>query len=163
MAGIMKRYDAPWSPLLRWVSGLVTLLCVGLGFVLLLSGSPTAQRLWMIPPTLLVACAPFTIRGYGLDGGVLEIQRLFWTTRIPLQGLTSAELVPHAMRGSVRTLGNGGLFSFSGWYWSRALGVHRVWVTDLRRTVVLRVDSRTLVVSPSPAEAFLRQVRALLR
>ncbi|MBN8246648.1 MAG: hypothetical protein J0L84_04310 [Verrucomicrobia bacterium] len=159
----MKRYDAPWSPLLRWVSGLVTLLCVGLGVVLLLSGPPMARKLWMLPPAILVCCAPFTIRGYALAGGVLEIERLFWTTRIPLRGLTSAAVVPNAMRGSVRTLGNGGLFSFSGWYWSRALGVHRAWVTDLRHTVVLRLDSRTLVISPSPAEEFVRQIRAVSR
>jgi len=155
----MKCYDAPWSPLLKWVSGLVTLLCGGLGVFLLITPHPIAAMAWIVPPALVLCCAPFTIRGYALTEGMLQIRRLFWTTRIPLAGLEHAEAIPNALRGGVRTFGNGGVFSFSGWYWSRSLGSCRVWATDLRQTVVLRFASRTLVISPAPAEAFVRDVQ----
>ena len=54
--------------------------------------------------------------------------------------------------------GNGGLFSFSGWYCNKALGTYRAWVTDPGKTVVLRYGVKTVVVSPSEPEAFVEAV-----
>ncbi len=62
------------------------------------------------------------------------------------------------MRTCLRTCGNGGMFSFTGWYWSRPLGHFRAFVTDLNRTVVLRFADRTLVVSPEHPEEFVREI-----
>jgi hypothetical protein len=83
---------------------------------------------------------------------------LFWTTRLDRNGLKSAEFVPKAMNKSLRTCGNGGGFSFTGWYWSKSLGFHRAFVTDLNRTVVLRFGTRTVVVSPDDPEDFVRDL-----
>ncbi len=72
-------------------------------------------------------------------------------------GLTQA---PTAMAGSLRIAGNGGLFSFTGWFWSRRLGRYRAFVTDPARSVVLKFSDRTVVVSPDVPEEFVAALRA---
>ena len=61
--------------------------------------------------------------------------------------------------GSIRLVGNGGLFSYTGRYRNRALGPYQAWVNDMNRTVVLRFAERTLVVSPADPEAFAQEIR----
>jgi hypothetical protein len=61
------------------------------------------------------------------------------------------------MRWSIRTFGNGGFFSFSGFYRNKLLGAYRAFVTDRHQTVVLRYGGRTVVVSPSSPEEFAHE------
>jgi hypothetical protein len=98
------------------------------------------------------------IRSYAITGDEILIRRLFWTTRVPLAGLKSAEHMPRVMSTSLRTFGNGGGFSFTGWFWNKPLGHYRAFVTDLNRTVVLRFEKRTVVVSPAEPQDFVRQL-----
>jgi hypothetical protein len=77
---------------------------------------------------------------------------------LPLAGLKSAEVMPRAMSGSLRICGNGGAFSFTGWFRNKPLGYYRAFVTDLNRTVVLRFEKRTVVVSPAEPEEFVRKL-----
>ena len=158
----MSFYHATWGKPLKWVSLCVSLLCVGLAvwqgwFLSRLHGD---FPFWLaILPLLLVAgCALFCIRGYTLTPDMLIIHRLMWQTRIPLAGLTSAVFQPDAMRGSIRIAGNGGLFSFSGWFWNRSLGRYSCYVTALYHTVVLRFPDRRIVVSPDTPEAFAQEL-----
>lgn len=62
------------------------------------------------------------------------------------------------MRASLRTFGNGGGFSFTGRYWNKRLGSYRAFVTNPARSVVLRWQDRTVVVSPASPEEFVREV-----
>ncbi len=62
------------------------------------------------------------------------------------------------MSKSLRTCGNGGFFSFTGFYRNKALGAYRAYVTDLHQTVVLRYSDRTVVVSPESPEEFAREL-----
>ena len=149
----MKNFKAPWGRSLVLISASVTLMCLG----------STAFRwlsIWvsLLPLVLVVGCALFSVRGYTVTGDVLMIHRLLWVTRISLHGLQSAEACPNAMRGSLRTFGNGGLFSFTGYYRSRTLGPYRAYVTDFKRTVVLRWAHRTVVLSPEFPEEFVREL-----
>jgi hypothetical protein len=157
----MKHFKAPWCTPLIVISTLSTALCLGIT----LSNWPSFTRsqlgvpsfwLGLLPLALLIGCALFTIRGYTLTPDTLMIHRLLWSTRVPLADLQSAEYLPRAMRGSIRTFGNGGVFSFTGHCWSRVLGSYRAFVTDFQRTVVLRFPSRTIVLSPEPPEDFVR-------
>lgn len=109
---------------------------------------------------VLVCGFLFSIRGYRLDGASLYVLRPLWETAVDLRGLESAEIDPGAMRGAWRTFGNGGMFSFSGWHWSRKLGRHRAFVTDFKNAVVLRQDGRSVVISPGDPEAFLEDLGA---
>jgi hypothetical protein len=159
----MKHFKAPWGTSLIVVSALATVLC--LGITIFRWQTPTPTRLghfsfWLslAPGALVIGCALFCIRGYTLTPDTLIIHRLLWQTRIPLTDLQSAEFRPLAMRGSIRTFGNGGFFSFSGYYWSRVLGSYRAFVTDFHRTTILRFPARTIVLSPDFPEDFVHEL-----
>lgn len=159
----MKTYQAPWGKPLVICSGILVVLAVACilaaafmrpyiapGFL-----APFAQ--WLLP-MIVVSCLPFMIRSYAITEDAILIRRLFWTTRLGRSGLKSAEVVPKAMNKSLRTCGNGGGFSFTGWYWNKPLGFYRAFVTDLNRTVVLRFEKRTVVVSPGEPEDFVKEL-----
>lgn len=151
----MTEYKAPWTRSLSWISWSTTgFICVLAAFCLAGGPSPMAPVLLAIP----AVAALFAVRGYAVAQGELRVRRLLWDTRIPLADLESAEFVPDAMRRSIRTFGNGGLFSFTGRYRSKALGGYRAFVTDLGLTVVLRFRNATIVVSPETPEAFVRHL-----
>jgi hypothetical protein len=107
---------------------------------------------------MLPVASLFVVRSYAIEFNELLIRRLLWTTRLPLAGLQSAEAVPDAMRGSLRLFGNGGMFSITGLFRNRALGNYRAFVTDLKKTVVLRFPKRTVVVSPENPEQFVAEI-----
>ena len=111
-----------------------------------------------LPLALMAGCALFTVRGYAITPDAILVKRLFWDTRLSRSELESAAFSPGAMKGSIRTFGNGGFYSFTGWYWNRALGNYRAFVTDTARCVVLRYAGRTIVVSPGDPEGFVREL-----
>jgi hypothetical protein len=153
-------YDAPWGTPLKIISMLTTLLCLGLSIYMIARGQMGPRWTAALPLAIVVGGSLFTIRGYALTPDAMRVRRLFWSTTVPLAGLQSAEIVPDAMRGSLRLCGNAGLFSFSGYYRNKSLRTYRAFVTDLHRTVVLRFASRTIVVSPADAESFAREAMA---
>jgi hypothetical protein len=154
----MRNYTAPWSTLLIVISSLVTTLCASIAIGLVWSGRGMRPWFALLPIAIIAGSALLTIRGYTVTTGALLIHRLLWTTRLPLGDLQSARFEPDAMRGSLRLLGIGGLFSYTGHYRSKNLGSFRAYATDLRRTVVLRFPARTIVVSPAAPEDFVREV-----
>ncbi len=156
-------FAAPWSRLLKSISVLGTILLAGIPLLILRVAPPLPGGLTMavagLPLAILAACLIYTVRGYELAGGELLIHRLLWPTRVSLDGLRSVELDPEALQGSLRLFGNGGLFSFSGWFRNKSLGVYRAYVTDHRRAVILTWDERRIVVSPEPPERFVEALR----
>ncbi|MBC8126656.1 MAG: hypothetical protein H8M99_05860 [Gloeobacteraceae cyanobacterium ES-bin-144] len=160
----MKTYQAPWGKPLVICSAVLAILAVACAIATYYFRSyitppflaPFTQ--WLLPGIVL-GCLPFVVRSYTITDDAILIRRLFWTTRLDRSGLKSAEVVPKAMKGSLRTCGNGGGFSFTGWYWSKSLGSYRAFVTDLNRTVVLRFEKRTVVVSPGEPEDFVNQLK----
>ena len=117
-------------------------------------------RFWLalLPLAIILICAVFTVRGYSITNNALLIDRLFWTTRIPLTEFQSAKFDPDATRGSIRTFGNGGFFSFTGYFRSKELGSYRAFMTDRRRAVVLRFLDRVVVVSPDRPQDFVETI-----
>jgi hypothetical protein len=158
----VSTFNAPWGKTLRWVSLLSVLLLVAVAITLLTKAPPAAGRgLVALPLLILAGAALFVVRGYRLEPDALLIQRLLWTTRLPLARLQSAESWPHAMRGSLRLCGNGGLLSITGWYRSSALGNYRAFVTNLKDTVVLRFEKKTVVISPENPERFVAEISSI--
>lgn len=153
----MKRYSAPWSFSLVALSVVAGAICAGTAVLL---GRDGYVWLAILPLLILVLASLFVVRGYSVGPDALLVHRLFWMTRLPLKGLETAQFEPRAMRWSLRTFGNGGLFSFTGFYRNRLLGAYRAFVTNPRRTVVLRFPSRTIVVSPAAPEDFARELLA---
>ena len=160
----MKTYQASWGRSLIVISSLLVVLSIAsvVGMPLILVSGPPGLGLlaqWTMS-VIVLGCLPFMIRGYVITDDAILIRRLFWTTRLDRAGLKSAESVPKAMKGSLRTCGNGGGFSFTGWYWNKSLGFYRAFVTDLNRTVVLRFGKRTVVLSPDDPEGFVSELKS---
>ena len=154
----MKHYKAPWSTSLTVVTSIVTVLLLGITLGMAFFGRGIVPWVGLLPLAILICSVPFTIRGYTVTADAILVHRLFWTTRLPLSGLESAKFEPEAMRGSIRTFGNGGLFSITGFFRNKALGAYRAFVTDQHHTVVLHYSGRTVVVSPSSPEEFVHEL-----
>jgi hypothetical protein len=152
----MKDYDAPWSTSLIVISSLVTVFCLGISLGMVWNGGGIFPWLGLLPFAIVIGSAPFTIRGYSITSDAIIVHRLFWATSLPIAGLQSAQFNPNAMSGSIRMFGNGGLFSFTGFFRNKLLGTYRAFVTDPHRTVVLHYFNRTVVISPATPEQFVR-------
>jgi hypothetical protein len=165
-AGAVEKFSAPWGRAL-WVisAGVTIVMLIGIVIGTVTSMAPPMSRLMMIiaPILILAGAAPFMIFGYEVEDKFLVIRRLGWSTRISLAGLQEAFVKPNAMKGSIRLFGNGGMFSITGWFWNRALGRYRTFVTDLNRTVVLRFTDQTIVVSPDAPEPFVQVVKGRIQ
>ncbi len=155
----MKSYKAPWSKLLIGTSAFSSMLCLGIGVVVTQRSNDALWWLAWLPLALAIGCALFTVRGYTITPDAILVHRLLWATDLPRVGLESARFLPNAMRRSIRTFGNRGFFSFSGFYWNKALGAYRAYVTDPARTVVLQYRSkRTVLLSPASPEDFVHDL-----
>jgi hypothetical protein len=159
----MKTYKAPWCKGLIIMSALATALCLGVTFGVPLlpqpkNGGEFGRWLAWLPLALVVICPLFIVRGYTITMDAILIHRPAWDTRLPRTGLRSAVADPSAMCKSLRTCGNGGFFSVTGFYWSKSLGAYRAFVTDPRKAVVLRYERRTVVISPDAPEDFVREL-----
>jgi hypothetical protein len=155
----MKTYKAPWGTALKVISGFLVFLTVGLvvGPLLLPDVIPAWDTAWVLL-VIVTALLPFMVLGYEVTEDAILIRRPFWKTRLSRTGLMSATLEPRVMSRAIRTCGNGGGFSFTGWYWKSGMGAFSAYVTDLNRTVVLRFENRTAVVSPGEPEDFVKEL-----
>ncbi len=151
----MKTYKAPWSTSLIVMSSLASLVLIA-GAV----QSGISGHRWLGLGLFMIICGGvlFTVRGYSITHEAILVHRLFWSTPLPLSDLQSAEVAPDIMRGGIRLFGNGGLFSFTGWFSNGALGRYRAFVTDPHRTVVLRYPTRRVVVSPGSPDEFVHHI-----
>ena len=160
---------APWSTPVKVSSAVAIVLLLILAFGLPRAVVPAGQPglaegmrglVFLLPFVILGASALIVVRGYEIAGGELLVQRLLWATRVPLDGLESAWADTAAMDRSIRIFGNSGLFAVTGTYRNRTLGTYRAFVTDRRRSVVLRTRTKAIVVSPERPEAFLTSLKA---
>ena len=155
------KFGAPWGRSVKLNTGLVmTILLVVLLVPLFVVPRKTDAMLalWLTPVAVVLVFGVttlFAVCGFTVGNKELEVQRLVWKTRLPLNGLKAVYADPEAMKGSLRKMGNGGYLAYSGWFWNRRLGGFRAFVTDSKRCVVLRFADRTLVVSPDDPEAFI--------
>lgn len=157
----MKYYRAPWSTSLVTISTVLTVLLIFVSVMVFLnSGSHFLPAL--IPLIILFGAALFTIRGYTITSSEILVHRLLWNTLLPLRGLRNVQYKPNAMGWqNIHTFGNGGLYSFTGFFKNDALGSFRAFVTDPHRTIVLNYPSRTVLVSPDAPDEFARELSTM--
>jgi hypothetical protein len=158
-------FRAPWSKPLRIVTAVTTAILLATSLLILLlshKGTGLMLLIGVVPLLLLAIAIPCAVRGYVLTDQAIIVRRVGWRTRLPLSGLQSVSGDANAMRGSLRLLGNGGLFSFSGEFWNRRLGRYRALATDPSRAVVLRYPGRTIVITPHDPQQFIMRARTLL-
>lgn len=145
-----------------------TLLTVGLGYVAYHAiPSPSGfTHYFGLGIALVLLAIPifsflFSVTGYVVDGSDLYIQRPLWRSRLSIDGLSRIWLEPSACTGSIRIIGNGGLYSFTGLYQSPKLGRYRLFATDLTRSVVLVLPKRVIVITPATPQAFVDHLHHL--
>jgi hypothetical protein len=158
---------APWSTLLKVTSAVSTLLLAGVSYGAW-RAAPAAglahtvgTAVAVVPSAVAFGALLFVVTGYEVDAQRLRVGRLLWATTFSLAGLSRVWKDPDVIKGSLRVVGNGGLLSFSGLFWSRRLGRYRLYATDLKRSVVLVTPERILVVSPEDPDEFLRHIQML--
>lgn len=67
------------------------------------------------------------------------------------------EIKPHAMSGSLRLWGIGGLFGYIGYFKNRVLGNYKAYATHRRKTVVICTkDFEQIVISPDNPKEFVQ-------
>ena len=115
--------------------------------------------LYALPPVVLGSSWLFRVKGFTLESGELLVHRPFWITRISLAGLSEVRTGAELLRRSIRIAGNGGVYSFTGLYRSKELGMYRCYLTDPARSVALKLSSRTVVVSPGDPAGFIEALR----
>ncbi|WHI47860.1 PH domain-containing protein [Microbulbifer sp. EKSA008] len=149
-------FKAPWSRQLQIISAICTLLLLGLPLFLASRAPAAPSTLYSIaialPPAILALSAFFAIRGYAIKNGNLLILRPGWKTTISLEGLSEAFPDSTAMQGSVRIFGNSGLFGYIGLFQNQKLGRYRAFATDQQKSVVLRLATQTIVITPDKPE-----------
>lgn len=156
---------APWPAFLKGTSVVVTLILAGAGYLLWspLDGHPApVWRVLMagLMLVIVVAAALYVVRDYQISDSTLRVRRLLWHTTIDLSKLQRATLDPQATKGSIRVFGNGGLYSFTGYYRNREIGTYRAFITDWNKSVILHLGDRAVVLSPADPTTFLQELRA---
>jgi hypothetical protein len=163
----MREYPMSLSRGTAVVSALGTLLTVGIpAFTwFTLSGGPGVVGAIVLVPTLLVPLVPvgawaLAPKAVALEGGELRVIRRAWRDAAwPLARVESVEILPpRALRGAIRSFGNGGLFGYYGWYYRK--GAFRLFATRLDRLVELRIEGKRVVVSPDDPARFVEGLLA---
>ena len=159
----VTEYSASWSRSLKVTTAAVTALLVAIVLVFMFAPNKGIPG-WLlfllatIPLSILLGCVATMVCGYRLEDGALLVCRPGRTTRIALRGLLSASLDSRACQDSTRVNGNGGVYSYSGWYHNAVLGTYELFATDMSRTVVLKLPNRTVVITPNQPEEFVSAV-----
>jgi hypothetical protein len=77
---------------------------------------------------------------------------------IPLTDSSSIEPAPNGFKGSIRLFGVGGLFGYTGLYWSKSVGRFTAYVTNRGHSILIKSDSRQVMISPDDVEGFMLAV-----
>jgi transcriptional regulator with XRE-family HTH domain len=155
-AAVRTHFRAPWCNSIKIITAIVVALVLALPFII-----PARSYLWVSTVCWggLLFCLFFSVQGYSVRAGQLHVHRLGWVTRFDLARLSAFDVNPHAMMGSVRLFGIGGLFCILGHFRNGVLGHYRAYATDPSRSVVMEFGDRKIVVSPDDPLAFVEALR----
>jgi hypothetical protein len=163
---MVLEFGAPWSRSLKAASSCAVVMLAGVAAagILVMPARMLFARCMMVgvPVSVLAIALVSIVSGYTLTATQLEVKRPLWNTVFPLAQLMSVVGDAEVFKGSLRLFGNGGLFSFTGFFWKRGLGCFRSFATDPARAVVLKFRKRTIVVTPDDPLRFIVRVRTHL-
>jgi hypothetical protein len=158
-------FRAPWSANLRSTTILAVAILAVIVATAIFQRPPALAAVLMIglPALVFAAAVAGRVRGYTLTEDAITVHRGLWDTRLPLTDLRSVTGDVDAMRGSIRVLANGGVFSFTGRLWNSKLGWYRAFATDPSRAVVLRYAKRTVVITPHDPQQFIMRAGTFIK
>ncbi len=157
MYAVNMEFNAPWSEMLRLMSGVGTVVVIGAAALSMM------KREWWLRAAALVIVASFLFAswgyapsGYKVEADRIIVSRPFNDVTIAWSAITGVRLVVEADdEGMQRTAGNGGLFGYYGTYASKRLGSHKWYVTDMTRRVVIETRVGVVVVSLDDPSKFI--------
>lgn len=160
-------FRAPWGRTVRVRTTVFLVVIAVLVLSVLLSPVPLPLPFVLAPilvsPLVVAGALAGRVRGYTLAEDAITVHHGLGKTRLPLAGLLSVRGDVDAMRGAIPLTSNGGAFSITGRYWSRKLGWHRAFATDLSRAVVLRYADRTVVITPHDPQQFIMRAGTFIK
>ena len=164
----MRQFSAPWSRFLKVMSTIITIIvCVAFWLAAPISSEIESFSfqlfLALMPIIILGASAIFIIRRYEITDEHIEIVRIIGRTKYQIHNIESIEVDPKATELSIRTMGNGGLYSISGLFRNEKLGAYRAYVTNPENCVVIkRKKGSPIVISPDDPTEFAEQIKPLI-
>ena len=161
---MMTQFSAPWSRFLKVISAVISIvICVAFWFAAptttVNETVPFQTFLILFPVAMLGSAAIFIIRRYEVTDGHIEIVRIIGRTKYAIDNIETIAFEPKATALSIRTMGNGGLYSISGFFRNKELGAYRAYVTNSANTVVIRRKKGSpIVISPGEPTDFVDAV-----
>ena len=105
--------------------------------IMLLTMTPVYVVTWLYSPQTLM-----------LDRNTLTIGRRVQPVEISLGDIRRVERVESkVVRRAMRTVGNGGLWAYTGRYYHRAVGNYQLFATELSNLVLIETDKKKYVIS----------------
>ncbi len=154
-----RTFGARYDWLTKIVSGGVVLLLVAVPVMAMRAGAVAAFAT-LVSAAVIALSFAFSPRGYETSGGVFRVKRLIGDVVFPLDRLQFVRDATAAdFWGCVQLWGSGGLFGYYGWFWSKALGRSKWYVTDRNRAVVVTDGDKIILVSPEDHDGFVGAIR----
>lgn len=135
-----KHFGAPWARSLKWTTWVVVTLLVIPGIFIPYVMSPCLA--------VVLICYFFSVSGYSLQGDQLVVHRIGWAIRFPLADVTEITVNPHAMMGSIRVFGIGGVFGYIGRFHNSVVGDYKAYVTQPNLALIVGLGAHTIVITP---------------
>ncbi|MCD4707815.1 MAG: hypothetical protein K8S62_08755 [Candidatus Sabulitectum sp.] len=111
-----------------------------------------------ILPLVIFITWLFSVRGYTLEDNTLVVMRPLWKTTIVLPPGATARAEPEVKNGLIKTMGNGGLFGYTGGFRNRKLGNFKTYATNWSHAVSItsEADSFCIVLTPEDPEQLIQ-------
>ncbi len=159
----MRRYEMSLSGGIKLLSAFLSFLVLAVPMLVwgvvpgirLSPGAEVARVAVAFLPLLLLVAWALSPRAVELEGGEFRVLRRAWRAA-SYRIAEVEEVTPLPARwlfGAVRTVGNGGLFGYYGWYYKG--GAFRLFATRARDLVEVRVGGKRVVVSPDQPARFV--------
>ncbi len=111
---------------------------------------------------LLWSCWALAPRGFTVEPGLVTVDRPIMPVKIELRPGTVVEpAAPGLLYGSLRTMGNGGLFGYYGGFWKKGVGNYLLYATRSDRFVSID-NGKKYFLTPDDPELFIEEVRRSL-
>ena len=111
-------------------------------------------------PVVIFVTWLFSVTGYTLKENTLIVARPLWTTTIVLPPGSTARAEPEIRKGLLKTMGNGGLFGYTGGFRNKKLGNFKTYATNWSHAVSVtsEVDNFRIVVTPDEVGIFIQSI-----
>lgn len=149
-------YRASYDSLTKWLSAIVIIFLLGIGFMGFISFSKTAGMLYyqigicIFSLLLLIGAWIFSISSYSLSEDYLTIHRPIGDVKISLDEIKEIRhLDKFNMLGTIRTFGSGGLFGYYGKFYIPKLGHVNMFCTQrIHQILIITKDEKKRIISP---------------